>query len=48
MKPQAARRWVDAVNAEGSYGTWSYAVVDRIGQIESVVRTVAAREREVA
>lgn len=26
IKAQAAKRWVDAVNAEGSYGKWEYAV----------------------
>ena len=29
VKAQAARRWVEAVNAEGSYGRWAYAVVMR-------------------
>lgn len=26
IKAQAAQRWVDAVNAEGTYGIWKYAV----------------------
>ena len=26
VKVAAAHRWVDAVNAEGSFGTWSYAI----------------------
>jgi type III restriction enzyme len=26
VKMQAAKRWIDAVNADGSYGTWRYAV----------------------
>ncbi|OOP57504.1 MAG: type III restriction endonuclease subunit R [Candidatus Brocadia carolinensis] len=26
IKAQASKRWVDAVNAEGSYGKWEYAV----------------------
>ena len=26
VKAQAARRWVEAVNAEGSFGNWLYAV----------------------
>ena len=26
IKSQAAKRWVDAVNAEGSYGIWKYSV----------------------
>ena len=27
VKAAAARRWVNAVNVEGSYGRWDYAVV---------------------
>jgi type III restriction enzyme len=27
VKAQAAQRWVDAVNAEGSFGRWGYAIV---------------------
>ncbi len=27
MKAAAAQRWVDAVNADGSFGEWRYAVV---------------------
>ena len=26
IKAQAAKRWVDAVNADGRYGIWKYAV----------------------
>ncbi|MGH8718162.1 MAG: BPTD_3080 family restriction endonuclease [Burkholderiales bacterium] len=29
VKAQAARRWVDAVNADGAYGRWDYKVVVR-------------------
>lgn len=29
IKKQAAERWVNAVNAEGSYGRWRYAMVNR-------------------
>ena len=27
IKAEAAQRWVDAVNAEGSFGRWGYAIV---------------------
>ena len=27
VKAQAARRWVDAVNADGAYGEWRYEIV---------------------
>jgi len=43
VKAQAARRWVDAVNAEGSYGVWEYAVVESVGAIEQVLRKVGTR-----
>lgn len=26
IKVQAARRWVDAVNADGRFGRWAYAI----------------------
>jgi hypothetical protein len=29
VKSAAAQRWVDAVNAEGSYGQWRYTVVKK-------------------
>ena len=39
--------WVDAVNAEGSYGTWEYAVVESVGEIGEVIRKVGARTGSV-
>jgi len=39
VKEQAARRWVDAVNADGSYGRWAYAVVSKP---TDVTRQIAA------
>ena len=33
VKRQAAQRWVAAVNAEGSYGQWRYAIAKRVGDI---------------
>jgi type III restriction enzyme len=41
IKKQAAERWVEAVNAEGSYGLWKYAMVSRP---EDVVKKI---EQEV-
>lgn len=37
VKAAAAARWVAAVNADGRYGRWTYSVVDRVGDIVSVV-----------
>jgi type III restriction enzyme len=33
VKAQAARRWVEAVNAEGSYGLWMYAVARKVEEV---------------
>ncbi len=40
VKEQAARRWVEAVNAEGTYGQWQYAVVGKPSDVPN--RIVAA------
>lgn len=37
VKAQAARRWVDAVNAEGSFGEWQYAVVHEMGAVPAAI-----------
>lgn len=42
VKAQAAQRWVDAVNAEGSYGYWKYAVAEKVGAIEALVCEIIA------
>jgi type III restriction enzyme len=35
IKTQAAQRWVAAVNADGSYGTWRYAVARRVEEVRN-------------
>ncbi len=40
--PTAAERWVKAVNADGTYGTWAYAMVRNPGAVPST-NTNAAR-----
>jgi type III restriction enzyme len=42
VKRRAAQRWVDAVNAEGSYGNWQYALTNRIGDISRLIRDAAS------
>jgi type III restriction enzyme len=42
VKVAAARRWVAAVNADGSYGPWAYAIAKRIADVEPAL-TQAAR-----
>ncbi len=40
VKSQAAQRWVRAVNANGGFGTWDYAMVSDMGKVgEAVSRT---------
>lgn len=41
VKTQAAERWVRAVNADGGFGVWRYAVVSDMGKVgEAVSDTV--------
>jgi type III restriction enzyme len=37
VKAQAAQRWVDAVNADGSFGEWRYALVHEMAAIPSLL-----------
>ena len=41
VKSQAAHRWVRAVNADGSFGFWSYAMVSDVGKVEDAVSRTA-------
>jgi type III restriction enzyme len=42
IKRAAAERWVAAVNAEGSYGRWRYAMVKQVSDITGVLTTAQA------
>ncbi len=37
IKTQAAQRWVDAVNAEGSYGEWRYQIVHDMSLVTAAI-----------
>lgn len=41
VKSQAAHRWVRAVNADGSFGSWNYAVVSEISRVGETVSRAA-------
>jgi hypothetical protein len=43
VKAAAARRWVDAVNAEGSYGRWAFALVRKTTDVADAVSNVSHR-----
>lgn len=38
VKVQAAHRWVEAVNADGQYGKWRYALAEKIADVERSLR----------
>ncbi len=42
VKVQAAARWVAAVNADGTYGHWAYAIVKRVSDIGHLLDEAAA------
>ncbi|MFN8495722.1 MAG: DEAD/DEAH box helicase family protein [Caldilineaceae bacterium] len=37
IKRAAAERWVTAVNAEGSYGVWRYALAERVTEVGKII-----------
>jgi type III restriction enzyme len=37
VKTAAAQRWVEAVNAEGSYGQWRYAIVKKTSDVPAAI-----------
>ena len=43
VKRAAAERWVAAVNAEGSFGLWQYAVAKRVSDIDPLIRAAGSR-----
>jgi type III restriction enzyme len=42
VKAQAAKRWVDAVNADGRYGTWEYVMVPNVGDVVRAIDAAGA------
>jgi type III restriction enzyme len=43
VKIAAAHRWVDAVNAEGSFGTWCYTVARNPNDVPNKITEIAAQ-----
>lgn len=41
LKRQATQRWVDAVNAEGSFGHWQHVLVEHISDIGALIAETA-------
>jgi type III restriction enzyme len=42
VKTQAAKRWVDAVNADGRYGSWEYVMVRNVGDVVRAIDAAGA------
>ena len=43
VKQAAAERWVRAVNEDGSYGRWDYALAKRVADIDTILENAAGR-----
>ncbi|HEV2231954.1 MAG TPA: hypothetical protein VGV68_00965, partial [Terriglobia bacterium] len=41
VKRAAAERWAAAVNADGTYGRWQYAVARKVSEIKSIITAAA-------
>lgn len=41
VKKGAAERWVNAVNADGTYGKWTYAMVRQVSEVNEWVSKAA-------
>ena len=46
VKRQAAVRWVAAVNAEGSFGRWTYAIARKPSDVRGILDELAAESRD--
>ena len=44
VKAQAAKRWVDAVNADGSYGMWKYEIARKPEEVSKKIDAAAGEE----
>jgi type III restriction enzyme len=47
VKVAAAHRWVDAVNAEGSFGSWCYAVAHNPNDVPHTIDEMAKQTTAV-
>ena len=43
VKRAAAERWVAAVNADGTYGQWCYAVARKMTEVNAIIEAACAR-----
>ena len=43
IKAQAAKRWVNAVNADGQYGHWAYTLARKVEEVRARIEEEAAK-----
>jgi type III restriction enzyme len=48
VKRAAAERWVAAVNADGSYGHWQYAVAKKVAEIKELIEAAHSASEAMA
>ena len=46
VEAQAAERWVRAVNADGMFGEWSYAVARQVSEVGGAIDRAASRSQK--
>jgi type III restriction enzyme len=42
VKAQAVKRWIDAVNADGRYGSWEYVMGRKVGDMVRAIDAAGA------
>jgi type III restriction enzyme len=48
IKAQAAKRWTDAVNADGRHGQWEFRMVRQVGEVIAVLNSLGATAEAAA
>ena len=48
VKRAAAERWVAAVNADGNYGRWAYAIAKKTTEVSAIISRVAVEVSSTA
>ena len=44
VKHAAAQRWVSAVNEDGTFGQWGYAIAKKVSEVPEILRNVSRRK----
>lgn len=43
VKRAAAERWVAAVNYDGHYGRWQYAIANKVSDVPAIIDQIASQ-----